>query len=250
MLKLVLTPVLIATASLAGRRWGHVISGWLVGIPFTSGPITLFLFLEHGASFAANAALGSMVGVLATAAFAVEFSSVARRGGRIVLSFAAGLIAFAVIGWAAQDLAIAPIPLYAISAVVLIVALRLVPDPGATATVPLPRWDLPARMVLATVLVIAITSGAGALGPRLSGLLATVPLYASILAGFGLQLVGPAAAIRVWRGLLFGLFGFGAFYLVLATSLESIGIAAFAVALAVAIVMQAVTLRILRRAPQ
>ncbi len=245
-----LTPLLIATASLAGRRWGHAISGWLVGIPFTSGPITLFLFLEHGATFAANAALGSMVGVLATAAFAVEFSSVARRGSRIAPSFVAGLIAFAIIGWAAQDLAIAPIPLYAISAVVLVVALRLVPDPGATASVPLPRWDLPARMVVATVLVIAITSGASALGPRLSGLLATIPLYASILAGFGFQLVGPAAAIRVWRGLLFGLFGFGAFYLVLATSLESVGIVAFAVALVVAIVMQAVTLRMLRRSPQ
>jgi len=98
--------------------------------------------------------------------------------------------------------------------------------------------------------VIAITSGASALGPRLSGLLATIPLYASILAGFGFKLVGPAAAIRVWRGLLFGLFGFGAFYLVLATSLESVGIAAFAVALVVAIVMQAVTLRMLRRSPQ
>jgi len=188
-----------------------------------------------------------MLGVLATSAFAVEFSAVARRGGRIGSSFAAGLIAFAVIGWAAQDLAIAPLPLYAISAVVLIVALRLVPDPGITATVALPRWDLPARMVVATVLVIAITSGAGALGPRLSGLLATIPLYASILAGFGFQLVGPAAAIRVWRGLLFGLFGFGAFYLVLATLLESVGIAAFAIALAVAIVIQIVTLRALRR---
>ena len=186
-----------------------------------------------------------MVGVLATAAFAVEFSSVARRGGRIVVSFAAGLIAFAVIGWAAQGLAIAPIPLYAISAVVLIVALRLVPDPGATATVPLPRWDLPARMVLATALVLAITSGAGALGPRLSGLLATIPLYASILAGFGFQLVGPAAAIRVWRGLLFGLFGFGAFYLVLAASLESIGLAAFGLALLTAAVIQVLTLRVL-----
>jgi hypothetical protein len=246
-IKLVLTPLLIATASLAGRRWGHAISGWLVGIPFTSGPITLFLFLEHDATFAANAALGSMIGVLATAAFAVEFSSVARRGGRIIVSFAAGLIAFAVIGWAAQDLAIAPIPLYAISAVVLVVGLRLVPDPGATASAPLPRWDLPARMVLATALVIAITSGAGALGPRLSGLLATIPLYASILAGFGFQLVGPAAAIRVWRGLLFGLFGFGAFYLVLAASLEWLGLAAFAIALAVAIAMQGLTLRLLRR---
>jgi hypothetical protein len=249
-LKVGLTPLLIATASLAGRRWGHAISGWLVGIPFTSGPVTLFLFVEHGASFAANAALGSLVGVLATAAFAVEFSAVAKRGARIVPSFLAGLIAFGLIGAAAQDIAIAPLPLYAICAVVLIVAIRLVPDPGATVSVALPRWDLPARMILATVLVLAITDGASVLGPRLSGLLATIPLYASILAGFGFQLVGPAAAIRVWRGLLFGLFGFGAFYLVLAASLESLGLTAFAVALATAIVMQAVTLRVLQRTPQ
>ena len=188
-----------------------------------------------------------MVGVLATAAFAVEFSAIAKRGGRIAFSFLAGLLAFAVIAAAAQDLAIAPLPLYAICAVVLVVAIRLVSDPGATATVPLPRWDLPARMVLATVLVLAITSGASALGPRLSGLLATIPLYASILAGFGFQLVGPAAAIRVWRGLLFGLFGFGAFYLVLAASLESLGLAAFAIALFGAFVMQGVTLRMMRR---
>ena len=239
--------MLIATASLAGRRWGHAISGWLVGIPFTSGPITLFLFLEHGATFAANAALGSMVGVLATAAFAVEFSSVARRGGKVVASFAAGLIAFGLIGWAAQDLAIAPIPLYAICAVVLVVAIRLVKDPGPTASVPLPRWDLPARMVLATVLVLAITGFATALGPRLSGLLATIPLYASILAGFGFQLVGRDAAIRVWRGLLFGLFGFGAFYLALAAGLESLGSGAFVVAIGAAIAMQLVTLRAMRR---
>jgi len=218
-----------------------------VGIPFTSGPITLFLYLDHGAPFAANAALGSLVGVLATAAFAVEFSAIAKRGGRIVPSFIAGLLAFALIGGAAQDLAIAPLPLYAICAVVLIVAIRLVADPGVTASVPLPRWDLPARMVLATVLVLAITGGAAALGPRLSGLLATIPLYASILAGFGFQLVGPAAAIRVWRGLLFGLFGFGAFYVVIAASLEWLGLWAFAAALAAAVVMQAVTLRLLQR---
>jgi hypothetical protein len=238
--------VLIATASLAGRRWGHAISGWLVGIPFTSGPITLFLFLDHGPSFAANAALGSLVGVLATAAFAVEFCAVARRGGRVVLSFVAGLIAFGLIGGAARDLAVAPLPLYAICAVVLIVAIRLVPDPGATTSVPLPGWDLPARMVLATILVLAITGGAGALGPRLSGLLATIPLYASILAGFAFQLVGQAAAIRVWRGLLFGLFGFGAFYLVVAASLETLGLAAFAIAIAAAFVVQALTLRAMR----
>ena len=188
--------------------------------------------------------------MLATAAFAVEFSSVAKRTRRIGPSFIVGIIAFALIGGAAQELAIAPLPLYAICAVVLLFAIRLVPDPGPAASVALPRWDLPARMILATALVLAITSGATALGPRLSGLLATIPLYASILAGFGFQLVGPAAAIRVWRGLLFGLYGFGAFYLVIAASVESLGLAAFALALLTAIVMQAVTLRLLRRAPE
>ena len=42
-LKLVLTPTLIGTASLAGRRWGPAVSGWLVGFPFTSAPVALFL---------------------------------------------------------------------------------------------------------------------------------------------------------------------------------------------------------------
>jgi len=110
----------------------------------------------------------------------------------------------------------------------------------------MPWWDLPGRMVLATALVLAITGSATVMGPRLAGLLATIPLYASILAAFAHTLVGPSAAIGVWRGLLFGLFGFGAFYLTLALSLEPLGPTAFAVAIAAAVVMQAVTLRIMR----
>ena len=51
----------------------------------------------------------------------------------------------------------------------------------------------------------------------------------------------------MWRGLLFGLFGFGAFYLVIAASLEWLGLWAFAAALAAAVVMQAATLRLLQR---
>ena len=187
-----------------------------------------------------------MLGVLATAAFAVEYHAVAKRGARLVPSLIAGILAFAVIGSVSQELAIAPLPLYSICVVVLIVAIRLVRDPGSNADAPLPRWDLPARMLLATALVIAITSSASLLGPRLSGLLATIPLYASILAGFGHQLVGPAAAIRVWRGLLFGLFGFGAFYLMLAVFLETVGLAAFGLAVAAAVFTQLVTLRVLR----
>ena len=47
-LKLLLTPALIGAASLAGRRWGPAISGWLVGLPFTSCPVVFFVALNQG----------------------------------------------------------------------------------------------------------------------------------------------------------------------------------------------------------
>src|SRR5437667_2007144 len=78
-LKLVLTPALIAIATLAGRRFGPSIGGWLVGLPFTSGPVSLFLALEQGTSFAATAAAGSIGGVSAAAVFAVAYATTARR---------------------------------------------------------------------------------------------------------------------------------------------------------------------------
>jgi len=243
----VLTPLLIATASLAGRRWGHAISGWLVGIPFTSGPITLFLFLDHGAAFATDAALGSMLGIFATIAWALAYTVLAQRGGALLPCVLAGLAVFAVIGTSVRDLPAAPLPLYLALVVVLRISIRVVPPSTTHEAVALPWWDLPARMILATALVLTITGGATVLGPRLAGLLATIPLYASILAGFGHTLVGPRAAIDVWRGLMFGLFGFGAFYLMLALFLAPLGLAAFGLAIAAALGMQAVTLRVMRR---
>src|ERR687888_1512544 len=78
-LKIVITPALIAIATLAGRRWGPSISGWLVGLPFTSGPVSLFLAIEQGTPFAAAAASGSIAGAAAAALFAIVYAALARR---------------------------------------------------------------------------------------------------------------------------------------------------------------------------
>ena len=188
-----------------------------------------------------------MLGIFATIAWALAYSAVARRGGGLGRSVATGLVVFAIVATAVRELTVGPLFLYVALVVVLLVSIRLIPASLTHYGVHLPWWDLPARMVLATALVLTITSSAVVLGPRLAGLLATVPLYASILAGFGHTLAAPAAAIDVWRGLLFGLFGFGAFYLMLALFLEPLGLAAFGIAVAAALVMQALTLRIVRR---
>ncbi len=206
----------------------------------------MFLFRDHGAAFATNAVVGSMLGIFATIAWALSYSAVAQRGAGLALSVAAGLVSFAVLGTAMRELTAAPLVLYLALVIALIVGIRAIPASLTHDDVRLPSWDLPARMILATVLVLTITNAAVLLGPRLAGLLATVPLYASILAGFGHTLAGPRAAIDVWRGLLFGLFGFGAFYLMLALFLEPIGLAAFALAVAAALITQLVTLRVLR----
>ena len=217
-----------------------------MGIPFTSGPITLFLLLDHGAGFATNAALGSLLGIFATIAWALVYSAAARSGAGLGVCIVAGLVVFAIVGATVRDLSAGPILVYLALVAVLVVAIRLTPASRVHYGVHLPWWDLPARMVLATALVLTITSSAVVLGPRLAGLLATIPLYASILAGFGHRLATPEAAIDVWRGLLFGLFGFGAFYLMLALFLEPLGIAAFALAIGAAVIAQLVTLRLLR----
>lgn len=250
LLKIVATPLLIAGASLAGRRWGPVVSGWLVGLPFTSAPITFFLALDHGLPFAAAAAAGTLAGTISQAAFILGYAWLATRSGWF-WALLAGCLGFAV-GTAILQHVLAPAAvLFPAVIVTLAIALWLLPDqlPAAPAS-PLPLWDLPLRMVVATTFVLLLTGAAAALGPHLTGLLAPFPLYGSILAVFAHRLQGPAAAIAVLRGLLFGLFAFATFFLVLASLLPRVGIiAGFALAIIAVLAVQGCSLWLLRHPP-
>jgi hypothetical protein len=246
LLKLVVTPVLIAAASLAGRRWGQAVGGWLVGLPLTSGPVAFFLALEHGTGFAAAVAFGSLVGAVSEAGFCLAYGWSARRGWAVALALAS--LGFAAIATGLQRLALPLLVLTVIVVAALAVALRLLPSHGAPAVIPAPpRWDLPARMAITTALVVGLTGAAPALGPRLSGVLATFPVYAAILTVFAHR-AGAAPAVQVLRGLLLGLFSFGAFFLVLGVLIERLGVGgAFAAATATALAVQAGSLAFVMR---
>ena len=96
-LKLALTPGLILVASLAGRRWGESVGGWLVGLKLTSAPVAFFLALDHGTGFAAAAAAGSIAGTVAQACFGVAYGRTARTGwfGALCAGTAGGCMAAA-----------------------------------------------------------------------------------------------------------------------------------------------------------
>src|SRR6185436_8290352 len=75
--KLILTPLLVSSASLAGRRWGPVLSGWIIALPLTSGPIALFIALELGPRTAIEAAAGSLLGGVCLLVFSLVYARAA-----------------------------------------------------------------------------------------------------------------------------------------------------------------------------
>ena len=95
LLKLILTPSLIGAASLAGRKWGHAISGWIVALPLTTGPIVFLLALTHGPAFAADTAAGILAGGFSLVAFVLTYARLALQWGWLP-TLAASTVAFCV----------------------------------------------------------------------------------------------------------------------------------------------------------
>ncbi|MFH1183597.1 MAG: hypothetical protein V1755_00965 [Chloroflexota bacterium] len=250
LLKLFLTPALIGLASLAGRKWGHAVSGWIVALPLTTGPIIFFLALSHGAAFAADTAAGILAGVFSLVAFTIVYGAIALRWTWLPTLMAASA-AFFVMTAILRPIHVPLVPLWAAVLAALLLSIRLLSRPADSGlqTQMLPAaWDIPLRMLIATGFVLLITGLAPAVGPHLAGLLSPFPLFTAILAAFAQHQHGAAAAVSVLRGLHLGLFSYASFMFTLALLLLPAGIpAAFAAAMLIVIVFQAASLRLLRR---
>lgn len=247
-LKLVLAPMIIGSASLAGRKWGHAISGWIVGMPLTSGPVIFFVALSHDVTFASNAALGVISGGLSLVSYALTYAWLATRF-RWYIALTGSFLVFAISTTLLQTITLPIIPIFFIVCAAIALGLRLMPnekvEPGETE---LGLWDIPSRILIGTSFILLITGSASFFGSRLTGLLTTIPLYVTILAIFAHRHQGPAAAAHVLQGLLYGMFAFAGFFLTLSLLIERTGIAAsFLSAMAVAIAIQGLSLWILRQ---
>jgi hypothetical protein len=238
-LKLILTPTLIGLVSFASRRWGLVVGGLLVGLPLTSGPVAAFVTLEQGTAFAARAAVGTMAGLMSLAAFAVAYARAAARykwPGATLLGWSAYLGTTLLFSFLELRL----MPVFVSVVVTLAIALALLPRAAPAR----PRgdalwWDIPARMLSATLFVFLLTGLARLLGPQLSGLLAPFPIYGTVLAIAAHHFEGSAAAAGLLRGLAAGSFSFATFFLVLGLLLERDGLAtAFGAAIVASLIVQ------------
>ena len=247
-LKLVVTPLLIAVATLVARRWGHGVGGWLAGFPLTSAPVSIFLAIEQGPAFAAGAAVGTLLGLAAMGVSCLAYGWVARRGGWMV-STAATLVTFVACAALLRRITDSlPLAFLIVCATLAAVALALPRTSRGAAPATPPAWDLPARMIAATGVVLALTTAAAHLGPTLSGLLSPVPVFLLVLAIFAQRTESADASIRVLRGGVIGSFAFAVFFVVVGAGLERLGLGAtYAIASASTIAMNGAVLTLGRR---
>jgi hypothetical protein len=225
-LKVALAPALVVGVTLATRRWGSRVGGMLIALPVVAGPILLVITLDHGELFGARTARGALLGVVALSAFCVAFAAAAPR-----LRWPAVLL----IGWAAYAGVAAcgsrwdapPVAGLASALAALLLARAVLNRADhtrrtghiETLTSSPPPWDLYARAASTAVLVVALTTAAGALGPAVSGVLTPFPIAASVLGAFTLAHDGPAASIAMLRGFVVALPGFAVFFFAVAVAL-------------------------------
>jgi hypothetical protein len=239
LLELLLAPSLVAISTVAAWRWGERAGGVVSAFPAIVGPVLLILALAHGASFAAKAANGTLLGLASLAAFTLAYGRLAhRRDWRVSLiagwtgAAVAGLAVGVALGGAGQPAGLAA------AAVSLVLARLALPDTGLPA--PAPRGSMLARMATAALLVASLAAAAGALGPLAGGMLAALPVLACVLAVFTHREQGGAAAVGLLGGMLAGMVSFVVFCQLIAMLTRPYGIAAaFAAATAAAVIVQA-----------
>ncbi len=224
-MQFVVAPLLVAAASVAARRWGHGIGGLVSAFPAIVGPLLLIGAHRHGASFAAQEATGVLLGLAALSGFALAYGWTAPRTSWPV-SLAAGWAVAAVTAALAGAVG-ATLP-GALATAVASLALAHQGLPRAilaASSLEPPRGDLALRMALTALLVVSLAALAGWLGPTAGGILAALPVLACILASFTHERHGGTAAAQLLRGMLSGMAGFVVFCALVATLVETAGVA-------------------------
>jgi hypothetical protein len=238
-LRIVLVPVLIAAVTLATRRWGHRVGAFVTALPAVAGPTLLFYAIQQGAPFAADAARGSLLGLVGVAAFCLVYARASTRF-HWLSCLLLGWASFAIVTMLMYRVHVGPIAAFLIAVATLIGARALLPSHGPVLpSSGAPRWDLPLRMASAAGLVFTLTAAAERLGSSVSGILTPFPVATAILAGFTHAQRGSAACIEFLRTYTPGLCGFGIFCVTLALTLPHLPVAAsFIVALVTQLVLQ------------
>ena len=214
-LKLTIVPLGLLLFGIVERLHGPRVAGWLAGFPIVGGPLLLFITLDHGLAFGAQAALGAYFGLVPWLAFTMSYAFWSRRLNWLwctVMGFAVWtLVAQLAIRMQESSPWLEVVP-FAAFVGALFVYPRAAPSDEEREHV---WWGLPARMIAGAGLTIVIMQFSGALGSRWSGIFSTFPVMGSIICISSHLQYGRHAVQEAVAGMTMGLASVGTFCFVL-----------------------------------
>lgn len=201
-LKLLLSPTLVGTATWIQQRWGHIVGGRIIGLPLTTGPFLIIVAIQEGRTYTASAAHGIVAGQLALAFFTFIYAISVRH---LLWWQSLGLATIVELTTTFVLTHFTPNLLLLIPLILLIIGLALYFWPKSQEFEPVvahPRWELPARIITAVIIIVTLSGLAQLLGPVMAGALATYPVIISVLGAFTQRRYGPEGTIVTLRGLM------------------------------------------------
>jgi hypothetical protein len=239
LLRILLAPVAVLVGTVAQRRFGHAISGLIVGLPLASLPLLWLVALQHGTAFASSMTSALLVGSIAEAVVLWLYARLTLHVSPL-LALGGTLVAFAFVAGAANFLKLSAILAALITAAGFALALWLWPSNGSDTTSPTGRSRLWLRLVLSAVFTLVLVSLAGRLGPVVSGLVDALPAMSLMMAFMTHQDHGANASSTFLRGVTRGSYSYLVAMVVLAETLRGGNLLlAFAWAMGAALAVQA-----------
>lgn len=205
-----ISAAVVASLLLAARRWGRELAGLLAGLPTVTGPALVWLALDRGSEFAAQAVHGAVAAAVPCALFALAYACLSLRCSRwsaLLWASAASLLCLPLLALWQGPLQLALV----LATLVCAACLALMPRAQQRPLAP-ESCITPLRAGVITVLVAGAVSAlasllAQTLGPYWAGVLTSPPLLAAAVA---LELHRQGCTMRVQdflRGYTMGLVG-------------------------------------------
>jgi hypothetical protein len=220
-LKLAVAPLAVWLASIASRRYGHVIGGIMSGFPMIAAPVTAAVLIDQSAQTVSKIAYASVSSLPATLAFIIAFAWVAKFGRVWWVCLSVAAVSFFLMAALLQVLSLPLLASIVLGCIVPWLGAYLLPTRLSPNTLPIiPRIELLLRILGAAVMASVLIIGAASAPAWVSGLLIAWPITGSILPAFTQRLSGPQATIALLFGFSRGLVGFSIFFAVLGWMLE------------------------------
>lgn len=172
----------------------------MIGLPLSTAPFLVLIYLMEGADQTARAAHGVVAGQIAVVSYCFIFSFLSwRKSWPIALLIGwlvAGIADFTLVQLSSTWLAGATVVL------VSAIAVKFWPKPlFDDHAVRIPQWwETPMKALIAGTLVASLTWAKDAIGLQAAGVLASMPVILSVLAPMTLRTYGPSAVSDLLRG--------------------------------------------------